>query len=325
MPTPGRTTVASKACDACRTRKVKCDLTPGVGDGERCRRCSRLDLACTFDRPSGLRGPRRRVTGASVINVKVRRPITAVTPTISITNTLTPDHVDTPSSTSQHIYPTDGLCARPLVRLIVEDYLERVYPLVPVVHRPSFCAALAADHDIDNPVFASLLLAICAVTVGLLPSRYESCYCTWSSPGPPLRFTSREAMMNYCYDGVLRRRGPRYFDEIDFAKLAISYLLSITFFQIGDQNRARMMEVEAMQLGRLLQVHKIQEYAGLSCIEAQLRRKGFWLLFYAYVHGELQNFRKERLCFLDAGQLAALDLEALLPLDIDDEQIVADG
>lgn len=252
----------------------------------------------------------------------VPSPITSATPATPIT----PDQpVDTPSSATHPGYPTDGLCARPLVRLIVDDYLQLVYPLVPVVHRPSFRAALAADHDLESPVFASLLLAVCAVTVGLLPSRFASCYCTWRSPGPPLRFTGREAMMNYCYDGVLRRRGPRYFDEIDFAKLAISYLLSITFFQIGDQNRARMMEVEAMQLGRLLQVHKIHEYAGLSCIEAQLRKKGFWLLFYAYVHAELQNFRKERLSFLDAGQLATLDLEALLPLDVDDEQIVADG
>ena len=216
-------------------------------------------------------------------------------------------------------YPTDGLCARPLVRLIIDDYLRLVYPLVPVVHRPSFQQAFAQDRDVDSAVFLSLLLAMCSLTVGLLPSRWPV-YRAWQ-PGPALRFEGREEMMNYCYATVFRLRGPRYFDEINFEKFAVSYLLSVTFVQIGDQNRARMLEVEAMQLGRLLQLHKIREYEGLSCVEAQLRKKGFWLMYYAHVHSELQNLRKEKLSYLDAHLLASLNLEELLPLDLDDEQI----
>ncbi|CAK7206712.1 hypothetical protein SEUCBS139899_009517 [Sporothrix eucalyptigena] len=356
---PGaRTTVASKACDACRTRKVKCDLGPSSSSSEsRCRRCMRLDLACTFDRPSGHRGPRKKrflnealsvaqppispaaATTISPLESIVAAPVITPSHTTSTPILFTPEQqqlaLNTASPDTYHhgylghqhlpqipVYPTDGLCARPLVRLIIDDFLRLVYPLIPVVHRPTFRRDFAQDRDVDNTVFLSLLLAICSVTVGVLPSRFAA-YRSWQ-PGPPLRFEGREEMLNYCYDTIIRLRGPRYFDEISFDKLAVSYLLTVTFFQIGDQNRSRMMEVEAMQLGRLLQVHKIQEYAGLTCVEAQLRKKGFWLLFYAHVHSELQNLRKEKLSFLDAQLLASINLEELLPLDVDDEQIEED-
>ena len=76
-----------------------------------------------------------------------------------------------------------------------------------------------------------------------------------------------------------------------------------------------------MQLARLLGLHQISEYMGLNCIEAQLRKKAFWLMFYGYVHAQYQNLRKERLTYLDANILASLDLERLLPLEVDDELI----
>jgi hypothetical protein len=78
-------------------------------------------------------------------------------------------------------------------------------------------------------------------------------------------------------------RGPNFFDQINYNKWAASYLLSIAFFQIGEHNRARMVEVEAMQLARLLDLHRISKYDGLNHTETQLRKKAFWLMFYGYV------------------------------------------
>ena len=86
-----------------------------------------------------------------------------------------------------------------------------------------------------------------------------------------------------------------------------------------------MIEVESMQLARLLGLHQISEYAGLNCIEAQLRKRAFWLMFYGYVHAQYQNLRKERLSYLDANILASLDLEQLMPLEVDDEWISEDA
>lgn len=85
-----------------------------------------------------------------------------------------------------------------------------------------------------------------------------------------------------------------------------------------------MIEVECLQLGRMLNLHRITEYKGLNHIETQLRKKGFWLLFYSYVHGQVQSLRRERLTFLDPTLVETIDLESLIPIDVDDEAIFED-
>jgi hypothetical protein len=91
-------------------------------------------------------------------------------------------------------------------------------------------------------------------------------------------------MIRYCYDLSSELRCPDYFDRINLQKWATSYMMAISFFQIGEHNRSRMVEVESMQFARLLDLHRISGYDGLNCIETQLRKKAFWLMFYGYVY-----------------------------------------
>ncbi|KKY27971.1 putative quinate utilization pathway activator [Phaeomoniella chlamydospora] len=202
----------------------------------------------------------------------------------------------------------------------MNDYLNHLYPLIPVVHRPSFCQDLASNRDTNDTDFLGLIIALCATVVAALPSKFKE----YRLSRTPIRFETREEMINCCHAMLLNLRGPHYFDEINFRKFAASYLMTIAFLQLGEYNRARMMEVEMMQLGRLLHIHKISEYEGLNCIETQLRKKGFWLIFYTQVHEQLQNLRKERLMYFDEALLNSVDLEELLPLEVDDEFIFED-
>ncbi|KAJ4316126.1 hypothetical protein N0V94_005614 [Neodidymelliopsis sp. IMI 364377] len=200
----------------------------------------------------------------------------------------------------------------------MDDYLSSIYPLIPVVHRPSFRFDLDENRDIYDSDFLGLVVAICAVVVALLPSRFESYR---NSQSESSWAQSRVYLLSRWYDFLSGLRGPDFFEEIGFNKWASSYLMAIAFFQIGKHNRARMIEIECIQLGRLLDLHRIEEYRNLDCIETQLRKKGFWLLFYGYIHAEVQNFRKERLSYLDHAALEYINLEALMPLEVDDEQI----
>lgn len=176
-------------------------------------------------------------------------------------------------------YPTDALCSRELLHRIMADYLDFLYPLIPVVHRPSFRNDLAQNRDIYDNDFLGLVVALCAATVGTMPSRFRE-YCAFPTP---VKFQTRTEMVNRCYNIITGLRGSNYFDEINYSKWAVAYLMQISFFQIGQHNRARMVEVEAMQLARLLDLHHISMYDGLNCIETQLRKKAFWLMFYGYV------------------------------------------
>ncbi|KAJ5737711.1 uncharacterized protein N7483_002836 [Penicillium malachiteum] len=149
-------------------------------------------------------------------------------------------------------YWTDDICDRGLFREIMNDYLDYVYPMVPVVHRPSFKKALCEEQDEG---FSALTVSIASLVVATMAGRFQ----TYRNHNTPLRFSSRKEM-----------------------KFAISYLFYAAFLQLGDHNWSRMLSVEAFQLARLLNLHRISEYRGLNCIETQLRKKGFWLVFYSY-------------------------------------------
>ncbi|KAM0424300.1 hypothetical protein ACHAPT_010446 [Fusarium lateritium] len=171
---------------------------------------------------------------------------------------------------------TDELCPRELLMSIMTDYIERIYPLVPIVHLPTFRSELATNHDINDLDFSCLIIALSALTVGLLPSRFDAYHVIAN------RFGTRTAMINYCSQMCLRLRPADYWDHLSHCKWAVAFALSMGVFQTGQTNQSRMFEAEAMQIARLLEIHRISEYEGLNAIETQLRKKAFWLQLYTF-------------------------------------------
>jgi hypothetical protein len=166
-----------------------------------------------------------------------------------------------------------------MFKTIMNDYLEYIYPMVPVVHRPSFQKALQEDRDQEDDGFLALTLSIAALVVATMTSKFQA----YRSRPYPLKSASRKEFIHCCYQKVIGLRTSSYFEELNFQKFAISYLFFAAFLQLGDHNWSRMLSVEAMQLARLLGLHQISDYEGLNCIETQLRKKGFWLIFYSFV------------------------------------------
>ncbi|POR35637.1 Uncharacterized protein TPAR_04157, partial [Tolypocladium paradoxum] len=230
-----------------------------------------------------------------------------------------PAQTDSPPVSAPR-FPTDELCPRALLNVMMTDYLDLIYPLIPVVHRPTFRADLAAIRDFADPDFLALLFGLAALVVGLLPSRFLVYRAM--APEFAMRFETRTAMINCCSDMCMRLRAVGYWDHISLRKWAVTYVLFGALFQTGQMNASRMFEVESIQLGRLLGLHRISEYDGLNCIETQLRKKAFWLLFYTYAHAILQCGRAEHLIFLDRSLIHQVDFSALEPLEVDDEQIL---
>ena len=182
--------------------------------------------------------------------------------------------VDSPNSQS-----TDALGDRITIKVIVADYFQYIYPLVPLVHRPSFQRDFAANRDHADDDFLSLIYGICALTVASLPSKFQRYQNGRTSPS----HVSRKAMVYTCYDESLRLKKHEYYDEITYIKFATHWMSYLAFFHVTEYNRARMVELEAKQLARCLNLHNVSEYGALDCIEIQLRKKGFWLIFYSFV------------------------------------------
>jgi hypothetical protein len=219
----------------------------------------------------------------------------------------------------RHGFRTDSVCDRQVLHALIADFMQHLYPIIPVFHSPSFLQSLHTARDADDPHFFGLLLALAAYTVACLPHKFRE-YQNRSDM-PRLRYTSRLSMIDDCYATAIGARSPRYFDEVSHIKWAVAYLFYLGYHHIGHLNKSRMCEAECNLFSRLLELHRAGSYVGLNCIETQLRKKAFWLMFYTYVHLQFANFRKERVCFIDCSILHEVDMEFLLPVAQDDEYI----
>ncbi|KAJ4138465.1 hypothetical protein NW768_002299 [Fusarium equiseti] len=355
-PSSGSTPAASKAttrqaCDGCRLRKRKCtfkgdDSVHWVKPAQaRCQNCDRANTQCTFLLPLRTRGPKPRAGRhktslqfvssdqnlnwqGDLLDVQSQgSPSPQFIPNASRANERTAFDTDvsvhsaSPSmQDSLQGHATDVLFHRDLVRFILQDYITYVYPLIPVIHIPTFQTKFSQEHDAQNQDFLALIISMCALTVGLLPSRFWA-YREYRSPLP---FKTRTEMANHCYKLNQGLRDIEYWDTVSHQKWASSYLLALTFHQTGNVNLWRMLEVESIQLLRLLEVQHASSYSGLDFIETQLRKKAFWLMFYAYVH-HTHSYRQERVTFLDPIIMRDIKLEELMPAPVDDEYISSTG
>jgi hypothetical protein len=358
--TPSRV-VAQQACDGCRLRKRRCTFKEAGGirwanteqateqatgrapdAATRCHNCEKANSRCTFLLPFKTRGPKRKADHrymtllstspdqnleweGDMLERQSQRSNSYRSPpnTFCIAENvfLADTSIGSISSPMQERpYATDRLLPRDLVRFILGDYVTYVYPLIPVIHIPTFEINFNQEHDNQDEEFLSLIISLCALTVGLLPSRLQA-YHEYKSPLP---FKTRTEMANHCYKLNQSFRDVGYFDTVNHQKWASSYLLALTFHQTGNTNVWRMLEVESMQLLRLLEVQKTSSYIGLDAIEAQLRKKAFWLMFYSYVH-HTHSLRHERVSFLDPMILQEIKLEELMPASVDDGYISSRG
>ncbi|THZ04609.1 hypothetical protein D6C93_02376 [Aureobasidium pullulans] len=181
-----------------------------------------------------------------LLNSEVVSPNAALLPTTPASLDHTSNYGPSATPLTQRTYQTDSICSRELFKRIIGDYLELVYPVVPVVHRPTFQQDLERERDAYDPDFFLLLVGICALTLGIGSSRFER----YQRLDPTLPFQSAEAMINHCYDLFVCHRQASYYDQVSHQKWAVSYCLVTAFFQIGHHNRSRMLEIEAMQLAR---------------------------------------------------------------------------
>lgn len=161
----------------------------------------------------------------------------------------------------------------------MQDYLDMLYPLVPVVHKPTFLDDLKNRRELYDASFLSLITAIAATVVAHVPSRFYY-YC---SKPTPLRFAKRAAMVDFCYDYILSLRRTDTFDEPTHTLWATSYLLSMSYIHLGyTGGRMLLLVSEWMQMANIIELYRPPP-DGTSQIERQLRLKAFWLSFFGYV------------------------------------------
>ncbi len=308
--TSPRHQISTAACDSCRRKKSKCEPEAPLDHNytesnsrRNCRACKSAGISCTFELPVKKRGPAKGRYVASYLHYRMllihtgskaavstilrkrenyfhltQSPGASVSPS---PETWTPVVNGYASSTTPHrsAFRTDEICRRSTYHELIQSYIDLVYPTIPIVHRPSFLQDVQQNRDMHDDTFLSLTLSICAATAALIPRTFQE----FQKSPHSLRFQNRTQMIEACCKLVVDLRPPNYFDICGHSKWAIAYMLSIAYYQVGLFNRTTFWSAEAAQMARILRLEDPSNFPGTNCIETQLRKKAFWVMFFPFV------------------------------------------
>ncbi|KAH7324980.1 hypothetical protein B0I35DRAFT_173055 [Stachybotrys elegans] len=288
--------IARRACDLCRDRRVQCAFDSESSAA--CRRCSSSGVACTFLTDRKPRGPpSRRVAEAR------QRALESATSPVEI------PPLPLAAISIRQLLP------EPVFVAILEDFLARVHPLVPLVHVPTFRSRVASrDFDTD-PVFLRLCIGLCAVTTASLPRKFASYEMTWYSDAS--EFVQRAAHLIH-----LSRltNTPRWQTDAAFESIIESSLLSVASIYVNDFIPGWMFASEASVLLHDLRLYKKESYKRFTLIEQELIKRAFWQCFFIQTHDRVENPVPHTGMSHEPRQT---DWEFMLPLEWTDEELSA--
>jgi hypothetical protein len=305
---------ASRACDACRRRKVRCLVSEAAAS---CKQCLERSAACTYEIPLNKRGPpRKRLETVASINPSecrhdqnIAQLVDFLTPHSEIcepggsydsepnpeepTADRSSRHDDFPGVHSDELSPRSGraisrphpgsqivsLCSKELMDTALQDYVRLLYPMIPVIHIPSFLRHVESGRQLTDAPFSSLLFSLFALVISMLPRRFEH-YKTIDSDFRN-EFSHRRQVVDRVHVLILGIQGSDYFDDLTLVKWASTYCRMAAYAYLGLFSRAKMLRAEADTMVVELKCHRIASYAGLDEIEAQLRKKAFWMMMTA--------------------------------------------
>ena len=212
-------------------------------------------------------------------------------------------------------FDTSVICSRRLFDRIMNDYIHILQPITPVVHIPTFRADLQRQRQSFDATFFSLTISIIAYTVGALPRKFQE----YHSFDPSLRFRARKEMIHFCDKLINLTKPDDYYNNLTHEKWAIHCLIGLSFTHLGMLDRYAIDFGQSGSIAEKLGFHKISTYRDLDCIEAQLRKKAFWLDYYAKVHSRIIKDRWPSLS--DRLYYETVDADQLWPIEVDDEYI----
>ncbi|RTE79873.1 hypothetical protein BHE90_005615 [Fusarium euwallaceae] len=292
--------IARRACDVCRSRRIQC-LFPADSSAA-CLRCLRHDVPCTFLTSRKPRGPPSR----HVAEAKQRAALSSPSPSH-------PDQQPLPLPLPIGTIGIAHFLPEPVFLTIIDDFLFRVYPLVPFIHLPRFKAQLARRDFETEPAFFRLCVALCAITVASLPRNLSSYGIVGYHDAAQL--VERASHLIMCsYMSTL----PSWQDQPSFERLRVTILTAIAFLYAGRNHAGYLWMNEAVPCCRDLELYKRDTYKGLDMVDTELRKRVFWLLFIAQVHSRVNDLIPS--CGLHFCPRQT-DWEFLLPKELSDEEL----
>lgn len=166
-------------------------------------------------------------------------------------------------------------CSLSLTSLVTKCsnvFFDSLYPLMPIIHRPSINAAISQVNSQnlqkEAPLLA-LLTSLCAVTIAILPK--DIFEATAEIAGGFYR-ASREALNTYVAEDL---------ENPNSTSIAIRYLHTEYNHTIGNLRSSWHSLGEAIRICQAMRLHDKSSYDHMDNLESELCRRIFRLLFVA--------------------------------------------
>ncbi|WVF70608.1 hypothetical protein IAT40_005400 [Kwoniella sp. CBS 6097] len=225
-------------------------------------------------------------------------PNNEVSPSIAISEASVP-----PTTSIESILPRD------LAMLTIRLYFDHVYCIIPVIHRPSFMADLAAHEEERRPIFFALVMAIIATTLIHVPKSY------FPIPAESVRKLS-DKCLKACY-AVTRRE----MDNPTVDLVCIKYFVVVVHNKHGNVGLEASAHGETQSLAISLGLHREETYQGLNPIESERGRRVWFNIHNA---DKFEAVSRGKPILLRSDEFMGPE-STKLPAELDDNSITLHG
>lgn len=251
--------IARRACDLCRSRKLQCTFEQtSAGLPISCTRCAQVGMPCTFLTARKPRGPpNRRVAEARAQSHSAHCS--------SLSN-----------DTIEHF------CSDELLGRLISDYLEYLYPLYPLVHRPRFRADFESKRYQSDPSFYRLCISLSALTVSSSSHNFRH---YGFQPEETVTSILEKAHRLVVLSKVSQNPAVGMFPDVH--DMICSYILSMAFHCSGSSYQGWVHASEAVLCMRKLSLFRQVSHNDLDEIDSEICKRLFWLMFIIMAHDRL--------------------------------------
>lgn len=168
----------------------------------------------------------------------------------------------------EHLFPL------PIFHQIIEDYLEDLYPIAPLIHIPSFLSQLQQCLFLTDPAFLRLCISLCAMTIASLPRKasiYRFDYYT----------TVKDMVGRACQLVTASRlaTSPDWADDPSSNDLICSLFLGMASHYTQCPRRGWTLINESIHCCRSLGLHRHDGYTELNSVETEINKRAFWMIY----------------------------------------------
>lgn len=333
---------------------MQCNL-PATGS---CAQCLSARTSCTFDLPTARRGPKAKKKNSSDGNaprfseippLSFDEPASANlnfgsstapeswgrTSSVSVDVGLLPHNVSgspllpnpegsKPSALQRWGQLANGVATRGLnfeavLNQCIDLFFEYLYPLTPLVHEPSFRDSLAYFVPSDRAPHLekcadsafTLITAVCAEAGFLLP---KDIFPNGETVADVFLQASRSCLAEYLETDL---------ENPNASSITIRYFHSNCVHASGKPKFSWHIFGEATRLAQVMRLHDESSYEGLYPIEAEMRRRVFWIVYMGDKSAAILNNRPITMhkysfeCGVTAAYPAGIEEEAETPISPD--------